>query len=196
MNLQTILSEALSGNTVSQMSQALGEDEQTTSNAIQSALPLLLGGLARNSSDESGASALAGALDRDHDGSILDDLAGFVMNSGAGSGEGILGHIFGSQRPQVEQGVSQASGMDIGKVSQLLIMLAPIVMGALGRTRQQQGVGAGDLASILSGATQQMSGGSGSPLIGMLSQMMDADGDGSAVDDVMRLVGGFLGGRR
>jgi hypothetical protein len=194
MNLQTILNEALSGQTVSQMSQALGEDENTTSNAIQAALPMLLGGLAHNSASPDGASSLMGALDRDHDGSVLDDLAGFVMNSGGGQGAGILGHIFGDNRTQVEQGVSQASGMDMARVSQLLIMLAPIVMGALGRTRQQQGLGAGDLASVLGGATQQM--GSGSPLLGLLAQFMDADKDGSAVDDVMRLVGGFMGGRR
>lgn len=195
MNLQTILGDALSGNTISQMSQVLGEDESTTSNAVQAALPMLLGALAHNSSTPEGASSLAGALDRDHDGSILDDVAGFVMNGGAGSqGEGILGHIFGGNQPQVEQGLSQASGMDAGKVTQLLIMLAPIVMGALGRTQREQGLGLGDLAGMLGGASQQM--GAGSSMMGMLAQMMDSNHDGSAVDDVMRLVGGFLGGRR
>lgn len=194
MNLQTILNGALGGDTISQMSQALGEDENTTSQAVQAALPMLLGALARNSSTPEGASSLAGALDRDHDGSVLDDLAGLVMSSGAGQGEGILGHIFGDNRPQVEQGLSQASGMEAAKIGQLLMMLAPVVMGALGRTQREQGLGAGDLAGVLGGTAQQMGG--GSQLLGMLGQLMDANQDGSAVDDVMRLVGGFLGGRR
>ncbi|HWQ31360.1 MAG TPA: DUF937 domain-containing protein [Blastocatellia bacterium] len=194
MNLQTILNGALGGDTISQMSQALGEDENTTSQAVQAALPVLLGALARNSSTPDGASSLAGALDRDHDGSVLDDIAGLVMSSGAGQGEGILGHIFGDNRPQVEQGLSQASGMDAAKIGQLLMMLAPVVMGALGRTQREQGLGAGDLAGVLGGTAQQMGG--GSQLLGLLGQMMDANRDGSAVDDVMRLVGGFLGGRR
>ncbi len=195
MNLQTILGDALGGNTISQMSQVLGADESTTSNAVQAALPMLLGALAHNSATPEGASSLAGALDRDHDGSILDDVAGFVLNGGAGGqGAGILGHIFGGSQSQVEQGLSQASGLDAGKVTQLLIMLAPIVMGALGRTQRQEGLGLGDLAGMLGGASQQMGG--GSSMMGMLAQIMDSNRDGSAVDDVMRLVGGFLGGRR
>ena len=45
----------------------IGSDEGTTGKAISAALPLLLGGLARNAKEGSGASALAGALDRDLD---------------------------------------------------------------------------------------------------------------------------------
>lgn len=54
MNLTGLLSEALNNDTVSQISQQLGTDEGTTSNAIQAALPMLLGGLANNSASEGG----------------------------------------------------------------------------------------------------------------------------------------------
>ncbi len=194
MNLTGLLSDALNSNTISQISQQIGADEGTTSSAIQAALPMLLGGLANNSANETGAASLLGALDRDHDGSVLDDLGGFLGNFSSGSGAGILGHIFGGQQGTVEQGVSQASGLDMGKVGPLLMMLAPIVMGALGRTHREQGLGAGDLAGLLGGATQQM--GSGSPLMDMLSSVLDRDRDGSAIDDVAGMIGGFLGGRR
>jgi hypothetical protein len=194
MNLTGLLNDALNSDTVSQISQQLGADEGTTGNAIQAALPMLLGGLANNSASEEGASALAGALDRDHDGSVLDDLAGFLGNYSSGQGAGILGHIFGGSQGAVEQGVSQASGLDMGKVGPLLMMLAPIVMGALGRSQRQSGMGAGDLAGLLGGATQQM--GSGSQLMGILSSVLDRDHDGSAIDDVAGMIGGFLGGRR
>jgi hypothetical protein len=194
MNLTGLLNDALNSDTVSQISQQLGADEGTTGNAIQAALPMLLGGLANNSASEEGASALAGALDRDHDGSVLDDLAGFLGNYSSGQGAGILGHIFGGSQGAVEQGVSQASGLDMGKVGPLLMMLAPIVMGALGRSQRQSGMGAGDLAGLLGGATQQM--GSGSQLMGILSSVLDSDHDGSAIDDVAGMIGGFLGGRR
>jgi hypothetical protein len=150
--------------------------------------------LARNSASEGGASALAGALDRDHDGSILDDLGGFLGNYSSGSGAGILGHVFGGAQGAVEHSVSQASGLDMGKVGPLLVMLAPIVMGAIGRTQRQSGIGAGDLAGLLGGATQQM--GSGSGLMDMLSSVLDRDKDGSAIDDMAGMLGGLLGGRR
>lgn len=194
MNLTGLLSEALNNDTVSQISQQIGADEGTTGNAIQAALPMLLGGLANNSASETGAASLLGALDQDHDGSILDDLGGFLGNFSSGPGAGILGHIFGGSQGAVEQGVSQASGLDMGKVGPLLMMLAPIVMGALGRTQRESGVGAGDLAGLLGGATQQM--GSGSGLMGILSSVLDRDHDGSAIDDVAGMIGGFLSGRR
>lgn len=194
MNLTGLLSEALNNDTVSQISQQLGTDEGTTSNAIQAALPMLLGGLANNSASEGGAASLLSALDRNHDGSILDDVGGFLGNYASGPGAGILGHVFGGNQGAVEQSVSQASGLDMGKVGPLLMMLAPIVMGALGRTQRQEGLGAGDLAGLLGGATQQA--GAGSPLLGVLSSVLDKDHDGSAIDDVAGMIGGLLGGRR
>ncbi len=191
MNLTGLLQDALSGDTVSQIGQTIGADEYTTSSAIQTALPMLLGGLANNSTSPQGAESLFGALDRDHDGSALNDLAGLLGGFSAGPGAGILGHIFGNQQPTVEQTVSQASGLDMSKVAPLLMILAPIVMGALGRTQRQEGLGVGDLAGLLGGATQQSA--VGSPLMGVLSQVLDRDRDGSAMDDVMGMLGGYLG---
>jgi hypothetical protein len=194
MNLTGLLEDALGGNTVDQISQTIGADQSTTSSAIQAALPLLLGGLARNSQSDEGAESLYGALVQDHDGSVLDDPGNLVSNYESGSGLGILGHIFGGQQNTVEQGVSQASGLDMSKVMPLLAILAPMVMGALGRTQREQGLGAGDLAGLLGGATRQTA--SNSPLMGILTQVLDRNQDGSAVDDVMGMLGGFLGGRR
>jgi len=194
MNLTGLLSDALNSNTISQISQQLGADEGTTSNAIQAALPMLLGGLANNSANEAGADSLLSALDRNHDGSILDDLGGFLGNFSSGPGAGILGHVFGGNEGAVEQGVSQASGLDMSKVGPLLMMLAPIVMGALGRARREEGIGASDLSGLLGGAAQQA--GAGSGLLGALSSMLDRDRDGSAIDDVAEMLGGLLSSRR
>jgi hypothetical protein len=197
MNLTGLLNDALSGDTVSQISQTIGADEGTTSNAIQTALPILLGGLANNSATEEGASGLMGALERDHDGSVLDNIGGLLSGNFGGSaanGLGILGHIFGGQQGTVAEGVSQSSGLDMSKVGPLLAILAPIVMGAIGRARQQEGVGTSDLGGLLGGAAQQMGG--GSDLMGMLGNILDRDRDGSAIDDVAGMLGGMLGGRR
>lgn len=191
MNLEEILRNALDGNTISRMSQTLGTDQTTTTNAIQVALPMLLGGLAKNSSTPDGATSLLGALDRDHDGSVLDDVGGFVANYGSGDGGGILGHVFGNRTGAIEQGVSQTTGLNSGTTAQLLIMLAPIVMGALGRAKQQGSLDQSNLPAALSGATQQMGGNSGT--FGMLSQLLDRNKDGSAVDDVLRMASGFFG---
>lgn len=196
MNLTGLLGEALGGGTISQISQAIGEDESTTSTAIQAALPMLVGGLANNAQSEQGASSLLNALNNDHDGSVLDNIGGLIASAagGGGAGAGILGHIFGGQQGHVEQGVSAASGMDMSKVGPLLAMLAPIVMGALGRANQQQGgMDTSSLAGLLGGASQQMS--SGSPLLGMLGNLLDRNHDGSAVDDIIGMAGQFFSKR-
>lgn len=193
MNVTDLIRGALTEDTVGQISQAIGADQATTNTAIASALPIILGGLASNTSSQSGAESLLGAIDRDHDGSVLDDLAGFVANYSQGDGAGILGHIFGGQQGAIEQTVHRSSGLDMSKVGPLLTILAPIVLGALGRRHQQQGIGLGDLASILTGSTQQMS--TGSPVVDILSQVLDRDGDGTAINDVVGMLGNILSKR-
>ncbi len=160
MNLEGILSQALDAQTINQMSQSLGTDQSTTANAVQTALPLLLGAMAHNSSTPEGASSLLGALDRDHDGSVLNDVGNFLSNYNSGNGSGILGHLFGSKVGAIQQGVSQTSGMDAGTTMQLLMMLAPLVMGAVGRAKEQGGLNQSSLPAALSGASQKMGGSS------------------------------------
>jgi hypothetical protein len=194
MNLQGILNENINQDTISNMSQMLGADEGSVGNAVQAALPMIIGALARNSSQTEGAQALDTALANDHDGGILENLLGYLGGASSGPGAGILGHIFGSKQSAVEQGISQQSGLDMATVGKLLIMLAPIVMGALGKAKRQQGLDAGGVAEVLENERQQQESGA-SPVIGMLSQLLDRDHDGSAVDDIFRMVGGMMNKR-
>lgn len=193
MNLENILNQALNVRTIDQMSQVLGTDQGTTANAVQAALPILLGAMAQNSSTSEGSSSLLSALDRDHDGSVLDDLGGFLGGYDTGPGQGILGHVFGDRLGAVQSAVSQSSGMDLGRVVSLLMMLAPIVMGALGQSRRQGQVNENSLPDVLAGATRQTA--SNSPISDMLSQMLDSNRDGSSLDDILRMAGNFLGKR-
>lgn len=192
-NLLENITRHLTPDTIQQMSASLGADPQTTSTAISAALPALLGGLARNASDPQGATSLDRALD-DHDGSILDNLGGMLGGGGASGGLGggiggaILGHIFGSRRSPVEEGVGRASGLNGSQVTQLLMMLAPIVMGALGRMKRQQGVDASKLPDVLQQSTAQQ------PGLGGLAGMFDSNNDGQIADDVARLGTSVLGG--
>jgi hypothetical protein len=192
MSMLDMLQERLGGDAVRQISQRLGTDPGTTQSAIAAALPMIVGGLAKNAQDPAKAGSLATALQKDHDGSILDNVAGYLGGAQpGGDGAGILGHVFGGHKGAVEQGVSQASGMEPGKTSALLSMLAPLVMGALGKSARERGLDPGGLASMLGGererAAQQAPGG----LMGMLSGLLDKNHDGSVVDDI----GGMIGSR-
>ena len=194
LNIGDLLNQTIGSGEVEQMSRVIDADPQQTSSAISAALPLLLGGLSRNAASGDGASSLLGALDRDHDGSVLDDLMGYLGQGGSVQGDGILSHVFGNGRSGVEQGVSQASGLDISKVAQLLPLLAPIVMGALGRARQSNQIDQGSLAGVLNQGHESLGG--SSDLMGALSQLLDQNNDESVTDDLGGLLGGLLGGRR
>jgi len=186
------IQQQLGPDSIQQMSSALGADPATTSAAISTALPALLGGLSRNASRPDGAASLDQALNA-HDGSILDNLGG-LLGGGAGGGGGIggaiLGHIFGRKRDAVEAGVSRSSGLDAGQVAQLLAMLAPIVMGVLGRMKRQQGVDATTLPNILEQGSPAAAASEGFDL----RSILDSDNDGDVTDDLGRLGKSVLGG--
>lgn len=194
------LKQQFTPETLGQMSASLGTDTTTTSNAIALALPALLGGLSRNASNPEGASALNQALG-EHDGGILDNLGGLFGGGRPGAGAGaagggiggaILGHIFGSRRAPVEQGVGKATGMDKQQVAQLLMMLAPIVMGVLGRMKQQKGLGASQLPGALQQSANQME--KEIPGAGSFANILDSNNDGQIADDIARLGSTVLGG--
>ncbi|MFT5144219.1 MAG: hypothetical protein ACI84D_002851 [Thalassolituus oleivorans] len=93
-----LLLSQLGGGQLSQLAQAVGASPDVTQKAVQAAIPALLGGLARNAAaSPEGASALASALDRDHDGSILDDVGGLLGVFGGGGGSSSpLGGLLGA----------------------------------------------------------------------------------------------------
>lgn len=181
--LTTLLLQQLAGPALSQISQKIGADEGTTGKALGVAVPLLMGALARNAAQPEGAQALHTALSKDHDGGILDDVLGFLGTGG--NGAGILGHVLGDQRGAIEQGVAQASGLEPSAAGNLLETVAPLVMGLLGRTQQQQGLDADGLAGLLGG----QSSGTAGTVLGLLNTFLDADKDGSAVDDLIGMAG-------
>jgi len=188
------LSAHLDDRALSQLTARLGADQGSTSKAIAAAVPLLLGALAQNASQGDGAEQLHQALVRDHDGSVLDQPAATVQGAGLLDGNAILGHILGDRRGAAEQGVSRASGLDLAKVGPLLAMLAPLVMGALGRARAQQGLDPKGLSRVLGDEREEL--GARAPgLLGAVGRLLDRNNDGSALDDVGGLLGGLFGRR-
>jgi hypothetical protein len=76
------------------------------------------------------------------------------MLGGAGGG-GVLGDILGSNHSDVQDGVTQASGLDRAKASKLLMILAPIVLAAIARHRSQSGASPTQVNTDLQREAQQ-----------------------------------------
>lgn len=91
------ISQHLDANTIGQIAQQIGATPSQTKAAVSAAVPALLGGLARNSATPQGAAGILGALERDHDGSLLDNLGGLLggLTGGGGGGLGDIGGMLG-----------------------------------------------------------------------------------------------------
>lgn len=189
--LTEMITRQLAGSAISMISSKIGADTGTTSKAVAIALPLLIAALARNSSTPSGAEALNQAVARDHDGTILDNLNAFLGNSESANGAGIIGHVLGDQRSSAENGLAQSTGLDPGAAGLLLETVAPLVMGALARTQQAEGLDATGLSNFL-GNQQQQAVASSPDVMGILGNLLDSNKDGSVMDDVGRLAGKFF----
>lgn len=188
------LMQRLGEDGLSQIGRQIGADEQTTRSALSAAMPLLLSALANNASQPDGAQSLHQALVEDHDGSILDNIPAFLSNPQAANGSGILGHILGGQQPVIAQGLAQNIGLDSGQVEQLLQIAAPLLMGALGQQQQQQGFDPNGLSAFLGGQQQAVQQ-SNPDMMSLLNSLLDTNKSGSALDEVLGLVGKLLGGR-
>ena len=197
-SLEDLLGPQKGSEAVDEISRNVGADNSTVNMAIQAALPMLINGLANNAATPQGAESLNNALEQDNHASILDNLGGLGGLIFGGQQQapppreadagGILGHILGGGQGQVAEQVSQQSGLDIGKVAQILMFLAPIVMGYLGRQKQEQNVGAdglgGLLGGLLGGVQSHSEPASGGSMVDMATSMLDQDRDGSSLDDI------------
>lgn len=188
-----LITSSLDSGSMSQISKQLGQDTSTTRNAINSALPMLLGALKKSAQADSGE-GLARALNTKHDGSILDNVAGYLSKNDQTDGAGILKHVLGSNRDLAASTLQMASGVDKEQASSLLATLAPVVLGALGKAKRDSGLRDEDLTRVLDGETralEQKAPGMMSALTGML----DADGDGDTdLSDVLSRGSKMLGG--
>jgi len=189
--LTQIVTQQLAGGASRTIAQRLGVSEATANTAVQVAVPLILAALARNANQPQGAQSLHDAINKDHDGSIFDNLMGYVSNPQTANGAGILGHVFGTQQPAIQNNLAQATGMDQNSAAGFLETVAPLVMGAVGRTQQQEGLDPSGLSNLLNQQQQQAQ--TNAPgAMGILSSMLDQNNDGSAMDDLKRMAAGFF----
>lgn len=191
MSLLESLTSQIAGSALEGLTKQLGADQGTTMSAITAALPMIVGAMAKNASSKDGAASLATALEKDHDGGILDNLTDFLGSSDNGAGGAILGHVFGNKRSGVEAGLSQMTGLNTGQAGSLLENLAPLVMGQLGRQKKSNGLGIEDLAGLLAGESKQARSTSGGAM-DLITSLLDQDGDGSMLDDIGGILGKFM----
>lgn len=190
MNLIELLQDKMSPDVLAQLANQIGvQDTRQVEAASTGIFSTLLAAMNKNANSQMGLNSLVSALDRDHDGSILNDLAGFFTgktptnNAATTNGGGILAHILGGLQPNVVDMIGRMSGLDKSKVSQLAAMLAPMVLGMLGKRRQESGINVAGVGDLLKKSVQTTN----QPQMGLLAKFLDRNGDGSVIDDIARM---------
>lgn len=181
--LLDLLSQSIGPEQVQLMANKIGATPDQTEQAIGLALPTILGALAKHTDEnEQNAHQLHTALETGQGlsggGGMLDNLGSMLGGASGGGGGGLgglLGTILGGRQSRVEQGIGKASGLSATQIASLLAMLAPLVMGVLGRRQKEQKASPTDLSDMLRKERTQMQNQAGG---GLLAGLLDQDGDG------------------
>lgn len=197
------LKKYITPETIQKLSTQVDANEDNTAQAVNALIPMMLGGMSKNV-EQGGAASLNRALEKDHDGTMLEQL-GSLFSSSAGmsslnpqssalNSAGILSHLFGNQQNSVQQGVSQATGLNAGQVSNLMGLLAPVVMGAVGRAKRENNLDENQVADLVKRERDDIEKQVPEAQGGKLNSLLDSNQDGKVnMSDDIAKVGMALG---
>ena len=167
MNILDVINAANGGQNI----EALANQFGISGDQAQSVLGQLLPALAQGAQQNSGLDGLLGALTGGNHAQYIDDPSTLSQPETIEDGNGILGHLLGSKDASraLASHVAGNTGLSDVLIKQMLPVVASLAMGAMSKQTQQ----------------------SPSPLDG-IAGMLDFNKDGSAIDDVMGLMGKFF----
>ena len=197
-----IIKSQLSDQVVEQLNVQIGNPNKNQMMlATDGIINTLIGALAKNASTKEGSSSLNNALERDHDGSLLDNLLGvFTGNTQANDrqvdGLGIIMHLLGNQTTGAVDMITKMSGLDRNKTARLLIMVAPIVLAALGKVKKQNSMDTNSIQNLLTDTVQTQHQNQGNPTMNLITKFLDKDNDGNVTEEIasigMKMLGNLL----
>jgi len=187
------LLSSLGSQAIEKVASSVGTDSSTAKNAIDAALPFLLGWLKKNSWSGEGVAGIMSALTK-HDGSALGDVVWLLSWDKLSDGMGILKHVLSnSAESSAQKAVAAKTGLDAWQTMKLLSFLAPLVMNFLWKKKKESNLDAQWLTSLIASTTESSV--ENAPWENsLLKNLLDQDGDGSATDDLLRMGGGLLKG--
>ncbi|MDI9629912.1 MAG: DUF937 domain-containing protein [Acidobacteriota bacterium] len=175
------------------MARQLGISQKQAESGAAALLPAILGGFKKQAQAQpTGLEGLGGLLGQLGGGGLLDAVLG-TKPANVNQGNDVLAQIFGSKDVSrtVAQQASTKSGLDPALLKKMLPMLAMMVTGFMAKT--QGGAGGGGLGSLLGGLLgggQQPAASAGG--LSGLASMLDLNGDGNPLDDILRMAGKAL----
>ena len=213
MNLLDMILGAQNGGVVKQAGSTLGLNQNESQNAIAALLPAISTALKQNTSSPQGLAGLLGALQNGNHSQYLDNPASLNSQNSVTDGNAILGHLFGSKEVSrtVAGNAAAKTGISSDILKKMLPLVATLAMGSLSKQtaapsmksalaglamKQMLGSGQkssrlGSLLGAVTGSTNrqaQQAEASRQQGMGMIGKMLDADGDGNTMDDILGML--------
>ncbi len=213
MDIASILQQS---GAIGSIAQQLGVDEGVAQMGANALLPSILGGFkktAQAQTESGGMEGLGGLLGQLGGGGLFDSVVA-PEPTPVDQGNNILGQIFGSKDVSrtVADHASGQTGIDPSILKKMLPILAMLVAGYMAKQSGGDGAGSGlggmlggllgggaaggggglggMLGSVLGGGGQQATPAAGG--LGGLASMLDMDGDGNPLDDILGMAGKMM----
>ena len=182
MNILDAIVNARDGAAVEQLGSQVGLAPDQATAALSALMPALAGGFQRNIQSQGGLESLMGALSSGNHGQYIDNPTSLTDQTAVTDGNGILGHLLGSKDAsrEVASRAAARTGLSADVLKRMLPLAATLMMGAFSKQ-------SGNASS-----TTAAHGGSGGGIGAMLTPFLDQNRDGSIVDDVTSMIGGFM----
>ncbi|MGD8278704.1 MAG: DUF937 domain-containing protein [Gemmatimonadota bacterium] len=197
MNITDILAQV---GGLQSMARELGVSETEAASGAAALAPAVLGGFKKQAqSQPAGIGGLGGVLGQLGGGGLLDDVLA-PQPTNVSRGNDVLGQIFGSKDVSraVAQNAASQSGLAPAVLKKMLPMLAMALAGYMAKQHgdaaaaQPDPASGGGLGGLLGNLVGGKAGDAGSPTPGGahgLASLLDMDGDGNPLDDILRMVG-------
>lgn len=133
-----IVQQQLSGGVLQQIAQHAGIDPAVAQQAVNVALPTILGSMAQHASQPGNAEVIHAEADKySPNAGVLGNLPSIFTGQGDG---GLLGRVAGQRNEEMQNGVANATGIDRAKAAKVIGVLAPVVLGAIALKKRQDGL--------------------------------------------------------
>ncbi|MBA3648193.1 MAG: DUF937 domain-containing protein [Chitinophagales bacterium] len=146
-NILDSVMNMITPNHIDNLSSHLGESNTAVTKAMGVAVPAIIAGLIHKVERGEGSSLLNEVMQAGKNPEYTNP-AGLFNSPGSGS-TSLLGSIFGGGHSAITDAVGRHSGIKSSSASSLLSMLAPIVIGLLGRHATTNNLSSGSLSSLL-----------------------------------------------
>lgn len=203
MDLSSILSQS---GAIGAIAKQLGVNEQVAQMGAEALLPSILGGFKKQAQAQpAGIEGLGGLLGQLGGGGLFDSVVS-PDPTPIDQGNSILGQIFGSKdvSRSVAGHAAQQTGIDPSILKQMLPIVAMLAAGYMakqgggGQANSGGGPGGGLgglgglLGGLLGGGGQSAPASSSSSAMGGLGALLDMDGDGNPLDDIIGMAGKMM----